>query len=111
MDEIMKHSVEIELGDEERKFFVLLDLDTEDIYIDFEGLPITACLCASFDSTPVISAKVGENGDLERTFVNVEWVINDWGGDKEIVEAIKIRKKMILDDLDKFKEEYSKTKD
>ena len=35
------------------------------------------------------------------------WVINEWGGNKELVAAIKKRKQMILDDLDRLKEKYA----
>jgi len=33
----------------------------------------------------------------------MEWAINDWGGDKGIVEALKIRRKIIQDSMDEYK--------
>ncbi len=100
---------EIELGDETMKFFIKIFFDPFEIFIDFKGIPETAFLCAMFDGTTIIRAKCGEDEkEEERYFANIDWFINDWGGDEEIVSALKIRKQIIIDDLPNLKSKYEK---
>jgi hypothetical protein len=106
MEKIKICGCEIELGNRKRKIFVKIYFDQLEIWIDLKGLPTTALLCALCDGTPFIEGKVGAKGKEIRTFVNVEWAINDWGGDQEIVDDIKKIKQMILDDLPRLKEKY-----
>ena len=100
--------IEIELGDDKRRIFVKVYLDTCEIWIDTQGLPESAILCAMCDATPFLKCICGENDEHERFFVNIDWAINDWGGDKEIVLALKKRKQMIFNDLPRLREKYLK---
>lgn len=102
----MNDGCEIELGNEKRKFFIKVVFEPFEIWIDFRGIPKTAFLCAMFDSIPMIRAKCGEEKDEERFFAKIDWFIDEWGGDKEIIEAMKTRKQMIIDDLPNLKEKY-----
>lgn len=114
MQEIRKEGIELEIIHKEKqdvKFFIKLYFSPFEIWVDFKGLPQTAFLCALCDGVPFIQSKCGDKGKEERIFVNIEWVINEWGGDREIIEAIKKRKQMILDDLPKLKEKYGIAED
>lgn len=99
--------VEIELGNKTRKIFCKVKFEPFEIWIDFKGLPITAFLCAVCDGVPLMEAKCGAREKLKRCFVNIEWCINEWGGDKEVVNALKKRKQIIIDDLPRLKEKYA----
>ena len=92
---------EYELGKEENKIFLLANVDTDEIWIDLEALPRVAIICALCDGTPVLDAECGEHGDIPRSFVNIVWAIHEWGGPKDIVEALQKREQMILEDLAK----------
>lgn len=97
---------ELELGSESRKFFLKVLFEPFEIWVDFAGIPASAFLCAMFDGTEIMKSKVGSEGQYERTFVNIEWIINEWDADKEIIEAIKKRKQKIIDELPEMKEKY-----
>lgn len=88
-ENISKKSVEIEMSQGNIKAFIKLFFDPLEIWIDFNGLPKEAFLCAGHDNETILKSYCGANGDLERFFVRSDWVINEWGGDKEIVNAIK----------------------
>ena len=98
--------IEIEIGDEKRKIFMLIYKLDESFWIDFQGLPNSAFLCALIDGQEMIQSVVGEKDEEVRTFIDMEWAINDWGGDKEIVEALKKRKQMTLDDMPRLRKKY-----
>ena len=97
---------ELELGKGKRKIFVRIEFEPLKIWIDTKGLPDSATLCAMCDAIPFSIAKCGNKYQHERYFVDMEWAINDWGGPEDIVEALKRRKQMIIDDLPKMKEKY-----
>jgi len=98
---------EIELGDPEKLLlFLYIKFEPLKIWVDTKGLPLTAVLCASFDGTEFMTATVGEKGDIERCFLDIDWVINDWGGDAELVKALKRRKQITLDELPELKAKY-----
>ncbi len=105
--ELSKDSIEIEIGKGKRKFFILIHVDPISIWIDTKSLPQTAFLCALCDSIPFLEAEVGPKKKEKRIFFNIEWAINDWGGDKELVNALKIRKQKILDDIPNLREKYA----
>jgi hypothetical protein len=100
---------EIELGNDERKIFVKVFFDPVEIWIDFEGLPPTGFLCAIIDGIPMIGSNCGEDGQYKRNFCNIEWAINEWCGDQQIVEAIKTRKKKIMNEIEVLKKKYYQT--
>ncbi len=105
----MNNGCEIEIGDKKKKkkVFLLLEFDPVQIWIDISGLPPSAYLCACIDGTPFKKAKVGENGNITRYFVNIEWAINEWGGPKDIVNALKNRKEMTMQELPGLIKKYS----
>ncbi len=102
----MKHGCEIELGNETRRIFMKVDFDPFRIWIDTEGLPHEALLCAMHDGTDIIQAECGDEGNIKRFFIDIEWAINEWGGDEELVNALKNRRQMTIDDLPRLKEKY-----
>ena len=106
MEEEKSGGCEIEIGNKKRRIFLKVYFDPLEIWIDLKGLPATAFLCALCDGIPLIQSKVGAKGKQERTFANIEWAINDWGGDQQIIDALKKRKQMILDDLPRLQEKY-----
>lgn len=91
--------IEYEIGEKRNKIYVLGNLENDEIWVDFNALPKSAFLCALCDCPSLLQAKCGEHGRKKRTFVSIEWAINEWGGPKEIVEALQKRKKMTLQDL------------
>jgi len=99
--------IEIQLGDRKKKIFVLVYPFEEEIWIDLKGLPNSAFLCACCDGITMMQAKVGKR-DEKRLFLPINWVINDWGGDKELVEAIKKRKTICTDSMNKYREQLKK---
>jgi hypothetical protein len=107
----VKEGIELEIGYKKRKIFIKVGFSPFEIWVDFHGLPQSAFLCAMCDAVPMIESKCGDKGKINRTFVNIEWVINEWGGDEEIIEAVKKRKQMILDDLPTLKQKYGIVED
>lgn len=103
-----RHFIEIELGNKNRKIFIIIYPFEEEIYIDTQGLPETAILCAICDGTPMLVAKCGTKKKHERNFLPIEWVINQWGGDQVIVDAVKKRKEMIMENMQKYRDDLSK---
>jgi hypothetical protein len=94
--------VEIELGNKKRKIFLYLYPYESEIWVDIKALPPSAFLCACCDGTPLMQFKKVRKKEMV-TCISIDWIINEWGGHKEIVEAIIKRKSMILADLDKYK--------
>lgn len=76
----------ITYGKGKRHFHLLYDESTKDWWVDLKGLPQTCFLCACFDSTPIIQYQVGPR--TKREFVGLKWVMEEWGGDPELVETI-----------------------
>lgn len=100
-------SCEIELGSGNNKVFLKIHFEPLEIWIDTKALGPTGMLCAMCDGTPFLQSQCGSSKrGLLRFFVNIEWAINEWGGETEIVEALKVRKQMIIDDLPRLKEKY-----
>lgn len=97
--------VEIELGNEDNRIFLLIDSE-ERLWIDTMGVPHSAFFCALFDGIEIMTAEVGAEGGVLRQFIPMEWCIEHWGGDKQIVEALKKRKQMTLDDMPRIREKY-----
>lgn len=95
--------IEIELGKGKRKFYIKVFFDPFAIWIDFQGLPEIAFLCACHEGTPIMNAKLVKE-DEERLFVNIEWCIDFWRSDKKMLTALKKRKKMIMDEMPVYKE-------
>lgn len=98
-------NIEIQLGRKNRKIFMIVYPFDEEIYIDTKGLPPSATLCAMCDGTPFLVGKCGAKHDHERNFVNIEWAINEWGGPKDLVDALKKRKQMTIDSFAKYRDQ------
>lgn len=105
MNEEICDTIELEIGNKRKKIFLLIDKH-DVIWIDTKGLPGTAYLCACFDGISIVIAKCGMSRRIERHFVPIEWAINEWGGPDNIVEALKTRRKMTMDDLPNLKKKY-----
>lgn len=97
--------VEIELGNENKRIFLLIDGE-ERMWVDTSGLPNSAFLCAMFDGVEVMTATVGEKNPSSRQFLSMDWCVNEWGGDKQLVEALKKRRQMTLDEMPRIREKY-----
>ena len=89
-----------------RKYFIAINLKDDSIWMDMMLLPQTAFLCALVDGTPMFTNKCGKSGRIHRTFVNIDWVINEWGGNEETVQATKQRKEIIIQQLPALREEF-----
>jgi len=94
---------EIELENEGKSFFLKVFFNPTEIFVDTQALTKTAFLCAACDGIASLQSPCGENNDIVRYFLPIDWVIDEWGGNKEIVEAVKKRKQMILDDIENLK--------
>lgn len=99
--------VEIELGRSNRKIFLQILLEPFEIWIDTQGLPQSAFLCAMCDAQPMMQVQCGKRGNHTRYFLNIDWAINDWGGPKDFVQALKTRKQMMIDDREQLIKKYS----
>jgi len=97
--------IEFEMGKHTRKFYILVYpfSNPPEIWIDTKFLPGTGKLCALIDNTPMFFLKVGKKHNLERMFVNIEWVINEWGGPDKFVDACKKRRDNFLGRMEEFR--------
>lgn len=98
--------VELEFGEKRKKLFLKIDLNTEEIWVDINYFPFTCFLCAMCDGISYLSSKCGSKGQYDRVLLPIEWLINDWGGPKEIVQALKIRKDKTLSEIPRLREKY-----
>lgn len=98
--------LELQYGTNKLKQFIHIDLRDDSIWVDTLFLPDSAFLCALCDGTPLRRGKCGKSGRIYRTLVNIDWVINEWGGDKEIVDLVKQRKEQLMHELPELKEKY-----
>jgi hypothetical protein len=103
--------IEIEIEhptDKSFKGYLKVDLNTGQIFVDLmHSFPTSAFLCACFDGVECFTSPVGEDGEDEGTFVSIDWLINDWGGYPQIVEALKRRKELTLSEITVLKEKYA----
>lgn len=94
------------------KTYLSVDLNTEEIFVDLmHGLPISCFLCASCDGALCFSAPVGSKGKKQGFFVSIEWLINEWGGQPDLVKAIANRKEKTLKDIPSLREKYKDHKE
>lgn len=106
MGKTHKFYIEYELNNKNKKYFFSIEYESGDVWVDTKLLPQTALLCAMCDGTAMLATKCGKRSDLKRTMLPMEWVINEWGGHEEIVEAMKKRKKLILKELPTLRKKY-----
>ncbi len=100
--------IELEYKTGRGKHFIHIDLENDSIWVDLKYFPQSTFLCAMCDGTPIRWTKCGLRKQ-ERTFVNIDWLIEDWGGDKRLVDLIKNRKDKILSSLPDLKIKYGKS--
>ena len=107
MEKVRDFYIEIEVGNKsKKKIFLLISYDSGEIWIDTKALPDTAFLCSMLDGIPMLLFKVGEKENLDRNFLPMKWVINEWGGNEKLVEAIKKRKTILEKDLPELRKKY-----
>lgn len=96
--------VEMEHWSEDHKLvtYSMYDPKEKGIWIDITYFPTTCLLCALFDGTPYMKAAVGDSQDDERVFLPMDWLLEEWGGEKEIIAALKIAKPKILKRAKKY---------
>ena len=85
------------------KFFLIIYPYDGEIFIDTKALPQSALLCAMCDNTRFLLAKVGGKRKQERSFVSIDWIINDWGGPEELVSLVKRKKQDLMDEMEQLK--------
>lgn len=108
MDEEKKEFfIEIESGKKKggKSTFLQFDLINAELWVDVSGLP-DAFLCASFDGQPARIGQCGEKGNKKITFLRIEWLINEWGGPDEIVEALKKVREIYMGLLEEYRTKY-----
>ena len=98
--------LELTYGKGRGAFVILIDLKDDTIWIDLKILPTSVFLCASYDGESMRIVKCGKKRTSERRFLNSHWVINEWGGPKELVSLIKKRIDHIRSDIPTFKEKH-----
>lgn len=100
--------IEIELGKAGRKFYLKVFFEPVQIWIDFQGLPELAFLCACHDGAPILTAKLVKV-DEERLFVNMDWCLDFYKTDKKMFAALNKRRQMIIDDIPTYKDLIDKS--
>jgi hypothetical protein len=101
-------SCEIEFGKGKSKLFIIVFFDPVEIWVDTKALPPASSICALCDGIPILQSECGEKKPYhKRTFVNMEWVINDWKGPEDLIEVIKSKRDKILEDLPLLREKYA----
>ena len=87
---------------ENLKLYIMIDQE-EKIWVDTQGLPEIAVLCAMHDNKPMMMATIRDKEEEEkRRFLEIDWVIDEWGEDEELIEGLRKKKKMVLDNLPDF---------
>ena len=76
---------------------------TEEIWVDFYGLPSSAVFWAMSHRLPFLECVVGEDEKEKRYFVNIDWVINDWDGPPEFIDKLIEYKENIVSRFDEFR--------
>lgn len=100
--------IEIEMGDTNRTFFLRIQLSDDSIWIDTKGLPEAVLLCAMHDGKEAYLGQCGDRSQYQRVFLPANWVINEWDGDKELINTIQARIDELKADLPKLKLKHGK---
>lgn len=88
--------------------FIIIYPHEGEIYLDTKCLPNSAMLCAMCDGISFLQCKVGEKTHLERTFVSLDWAVNDWGGPSDIVDILKKVQENQIRDMEDLKTKVQK---
>ena len=97
---------EIELIKEGQSIFLKIFFEPDSIWVDTSALPHSAYLCACFDGQSLIESECGETELDTRQFLNMDWLLNEWNGDPEIVAALEFQKANLEKELPRLKEKY-----
>ena len=89
-------AIEIEKKHKNRKLFILMGYESSLLFIDTKVLSPAMQLCMICDGEPLISHKVGSKGQFDRSFIDIDWVINEWGGDEKVIGQFKLLKEKYL---------------
>lgn len=81
---------------------ILIENDTEKMWVDCGALPDSAFLCACHDGCKTLRSKT-ESG-ASHMFLEMDWVINEWGGYPDLVKAIKDQRDRIIKELPNIRE-------
>lgn len=106
--ENMDNFIRIMSGEGKNKFYVLLFVPEKKIYLDINATPYgdAMFLCAGHDGTEVFIQESNDKDKKKITFLPLEWIINDWGGSKDVIESCKKLREHIERDWDKLIEEH-----
>lgn len=96
--------IEIELGNAKRKCYLQYDIVNDDLYIEL-GNWQSVFLCACCDGVEIMQVKCGLRRK-KRIFYPSKWLINEWGGDKEIVDALKKCLSLRKEQLPELRKKY-----
>lgn len=99
---------EIELSKGKRKLFLHVQFEPKHFFIDVTSLGPTALLCGACDGVPMYEASCGATGKIKRLFVSLDWACDEWGGPKEVEEALKKRREMLNEEYPNLYEKYMK---
>jgi hypothetical protein len=86
--------------------FVILYPDNNEIFVDVKCFPQTCFLCACCDGIGLLQVKCTNN--ITRTFLPMEWLIKDWGGGDDYVEALGKLKARMIGEAEKINREKQK---
>lgn len=75
--------------------------------MDTDSLPPEAYYCAAHDGAPLLEAEVGPDDNLQtKQFLNMDWLINSWGAEQEIIDVLVFEKFNIMEDVPRLVEKY-----
>jgi hypothetical protein len=75
---------------------------TEKVFVNTLG---HGCfLCACLDGITLLQINVGKRKKDLRHFVSIDWLINQWGGSKETIEQLIIKKEQFKNEMLDLKE-------
>lgn len=95
------------LSSKRNKIHFQVDTEARKVYVEINSLPFDMLLCCMLDGVDMFQSEVGlTKKKKKKCFIPVDWIIDEWGGDKEIVEAFKIRRQMELDKIPYYQEKY-----
>ena len=99
--------VELSLQDETKEAPLLnIDLVSDQIWVDISRMGSDIKLCAMCDGIPFLIGQPEKKGDHQGYFVNIDWLIKEYGGDKKIIAAAKKCKEVNAARIPEYKEKY-----
>jgi hypothetical protein len=86
-----------------RNIYLIIYPHEGKILVDSKALPASVFLCAACEGISVLVADVGQKRKKMRYFLPIDWVIHEWGGPPDLVDAIKKRNQALIYDMDRMK--------